>query len=101
MKFLLSALLLVSATSIPAYAETFCGLVGSRTVRPVCLPRRPCPHWIRLQYTLKLDSGENLDINASTSDVMTKFNELNQKQACVDGALQSNGSVLVDSISAR
>jgi len=63
--------LAILTLSNAAFAEKVCGVLGSHTVRPVCVPGRACPHWIRLQYDISVPpENDRMDVHTSSSKVL-------------------------------
>jgi hypothetical protein len=96
MKKIILASILASAMSTVAFADQFCGTIGTHYVGPHCIAGGACPDFVRLQFDLVTADGQRYDITSSTG-ALDDIANLKGQEVCVSGDY-ANGTINIDAI---
>jgi len=97
MKKIILASILASAMSTVAFADQFCGTIGTHYVGPHCIAGGACPDFVMLKYDLVTADGQQYDLEGSNADVLANLDSLKGQEVCVSGEYADN-SITVNAI---
>jgi hypothetical protein len=85
MKKAIAAFSFALAISSLSQAAELCGVLESHAIQPRCVVGQPCPHWVKLQYSIRTEQNQVVDLETAKTEVLKDFGNYLGANVCVEG----------------